>query len=164
MLALGFFAATAGLLLPRLLAVDPTGSSSTPVPGPSASGEVSEAAPAVFFPTQAREANAYPDAGTSGTLIEDQGCVLLRQGDGNVVMVIWPHGWSVERAADGVLRILDDTGAPVAEVGENVELHGGSLGQYPQGPPERFPEEVIGRRIPARCTADDYFLTSGQLL
>lgn len=156
-LALGLFAATAGVLLPRLLATAPPGTASTPVPGPSPTDE------GVFFPTGARE-DGYRDWAAGGTLVEDEGCVFLRQEDGSLVLVLWPHGWSIERRADGTLRILDDMGAPVVEVGDQVTLGGGPVGRYPGEPPEKLPEEIIGEPIPGRCTADGYFRTSGVLL
>jgi hypothetical protein len=99
-LASGLFAATAALLLPHLLAIDRTASTSGPVPGPSPSGE------AVFFPALAREANAYADWGAGGTLVEDEGCIFLREEYRGDWLVLWPHGWSVERTGGGALRIL----------------------------------------------------------
>jgi len=161
MLVLTLFAATTGFVLPRLLAVDPTTRPSTPTPAPSASDEAGETAPTVFFPTLAREAEGYPDAFATGTLIEEEGCVLLRQEDGSADLVIWPHLWKVERTTSGVLRILDDAGVPVIEVGNDVTLGGGGIGRYPHGPPDRFAEELIGEPIPARCTTENYFPTSG---
>jgi hypothetical protein len=86
--------------------------------------------------------------------------VLMRQG-GRLVVVVWPHSWSVKRSADGVLTIVDDGGAPAFRVGEDVLLGGGELGAHPQDPPERFPEELIGRPIPSRCKTNHYYITSG---
>jgi hypothetical protein len=151
-IVLGGVVATAGFLLPRVVAIDPTSSSSMPLPGPSPSGE------AVFFPTLARE-DGYPDWGTGGTLVEEEGCIFLRQEGGPVWLVIWPHGWSVERTVSGVLRILDDSGTPVVDVGDQVTLHGGGFSYEPE-----FLEELVGQPVPARCHVDDHFVTSGRLL
>lgn len=150
LVALALFAVTAGVLL-RLVTSGSPGSSARPMPGPSPSGQVDP-----FFPTFAEEANASPDTGIGGMLVEDHGCVFVREGDGVEVLIIWPHAWSVERAASGDLRVLDETGASVIEVGHRVALHGGGFHYEPE-----FLEELIGQPVPLGCRTFETFLTSG---
>jgi hypothetical protein len=48
----------------------------------------------------------------------------------------------------------------VIDVGDNVTLHGGGFAYETAYVEEQF----IGQSLPPQCIADDYFLTSGQLL
>jgi hypothetical protein len=154
---LGLVAAVAAFLLPRLSATGSPGSS-TPVPGPSGITRIRHPLP--FFPTLAKEADGYPESIVGGTLVEEKGCVLVRDVELGIGMMLWPHGWSVEWSADGVLSDLDDSGTPAFRVGEEIRVGGGELGDYPL-PPERLPEELIGRPIPERCKVGRYLITSG---
>jgi hypothetical protein len=156
---LALFAAAAAFAASRLDAIGSDETSDEPIAGPSATSLIPHVPP--FFPTLAKEADAYPNAVIGGTLVEENGCVLLRQGDERFVLTLWPHGWSVERSADGVLSIVDEEGTRAFRIGEEVALGGGELSGYPGAPRERFPEELIGRPIPPRCQTDHYYITSG---
>jgi heat shock protein HslJ len=113
----------------------------------------------LFFPTLAEPASGYPDALAVGTLVEQRGCVFLRGTDGSRTLLIWPFGWSIQATDDGSLRVLNESGTPVREVGKEVELGGGFVSENRNR--TSFPEELIGEPIPDRCKAGGYFLTSG---
>lgn len=115
--------------------------------------------PPIFFPTLAEPATGYPDALAIGTLVQRRGCVFLEGTDGSRTLLIWPFGWSIQATEDGSLRVLDENGTPVREIGEEVELGGGFVGESRNR--TGFPEELIGEPIPDRCKAGGYFLTSG---
>jgi hypothetical protein len=109
----------------------------------------------VFFPTLTESQDSYPAAATSGTLVEQDGCVFLMPGD---VLLIWPHGASAERTDAGALRIT--VGAkPVGQTGDEVRLGGGLLGEEEGAVGQA--EDLIGEPIPDRCRADGgYWLTA----
>jgi hypothetical protein len=111
-----------------------------------------------FFPTLL-STNGLPDAGAGGTVVEHDGCIwLTRRGDSDM-LVLWPSGWGLMRAADQKLMIVDEQGTPVIRLGEHVTLHGGGFYYEPA-----YIERITGQPLPRQCEAEDYFLTSGQLL
>jgi len=136
---------------------DPSWGPSSPLPEPPGEAVPGHVDKVLFLPTLAERPNVTMDALTRGTLVELEGCVILDPGDGSFTLPIWPFGWRLESGGSGA--ILDDTGAEVAEMGEQLWLGGGYIGE--QRNATGFAEELIGREIPERCKADAYFLTSG---
>jgi len=79
--------------------------------------------PASFFPTQKESAPVYMDALLSDKpeelVVDDNGC--LRAGG---YLLIWPYGFSLTDI-DGVITVVDNTGKPVVNVGDKIEVSGG---------------------------------------
>ena len=71
----------------------------------------------------------HMDALSQARVLEDaQGCLRLDSADRHTV--VWPHGWGFEAAGDGV-RILDEDGVLVGQVGEEFSLGGGEVTSLP---------------------------------
>jgi hypothetical protein len=74
-------------------------------------------------------------------------------------LLLWPERYSTQRDPAGTLVVLDDHGDRVGRMGDEVSLGGGLVGESPQH--VAFAEKLIGQKIPARCHADGYAVTSG---
>lgn len=61
-------------------------------------------------------------------LVDAQGCLRLGSPDGHTV--VWPLGWTFDAAGDEI-RILDDDGALVGQVGEEFRMGGGEVTSLP---------------------------------
>lgn len=69
------------------------------------------------------------DAGIEGTLTERGRCLYIAGEEPyNLVLPIWPHGFSYERA-DGNILVLDAGGKTVAETGSPLSMGGGMFGE-----------------------------------
>ncbi|HEV8565086.1 MAG TPA: hypothetical protein VGR41_09225 [Actinomycetota bacterium] len=118
--------------------------------------------PGIFFPTQKEPTNAYPSALTTGKITESNGCILL-QGADTDVLLIWPNGTSLIRTETGALHVLRSDGSLIVEVGDEVGLGGGLVGETAKE--VHLAQQTIGEPIPPRCRVDGgYFLTSGDVL
>jgi hypothetical protein len=62
---------------------------------------------------------------TSGTLIEQHGCVFLMPGD---VLLIWPNDATADRTTGGALRVMVG-GKLVGQTGDELQLGGGFVGE-----------------------------------
>jgi hypothetical protein len=122
-----------------------------------ANGAGARGADGVFFPTLPHM-NGWPAALLQGTLLERNGCVVLA-GRSESVLLLWPEGYSTRRDPDGSLVVLDDHGDRVGRMGDEVSLGGGLVGESRQH--VEFAEKLIGQKIPGRCYADAYAVTSG---
>jgi hypothetical protein len=73
-----------------------------------------------------KPASAHADVGLAGTLLEHQGCVMLkREGPGdNYVLLLFPSGTSAKRV-DG--DVVVETPGGSATLGDQVLLAGGTL-------------------------------------
>jgi hypothetical protein len=79
-----------------------------------------------------RPGDGCMDALMSGVLAADPQMGLAVQApDGAAIVVVWPHGWAAVDQ-DGMRILVNDRGAPVARVGDHVEIGGG------QGPDGRW--------------------------
>jgi hypothetical protein len=68
------------------------------------------------------------DAVTSGTLIEERGCLFLQEaGSPRPTFLIWPQGFGAVWRGDRLV-VTDSAGAVFAEVGGQVTVGGGRLG------------------------------------
>jgi hypothetical protein len=107
-----------------------------------------------LFPAQKEPANCYMEASAHGWLFIDNDCLRLKPvwflGKG--YLLIWPHGYSAE-VIDGKLHVLDESGEPVAKVGDRVTIGGGEV-------PKAFAEELVGTEFPDSAVGN-YFVTSG---
>ena len=109
----------------------------------------------VFLPTLAERHPDWPTTLAVGTLVEQDGCVLLVPSDGSVTdgnLLIWPHEASAERTTTGDLRITVG-GTLVGEAGDEVRLGGGGIS-------ESQVEELTGESIPGRCRGYGYWLAA----
>jgi|LGVE01.1.fsa_nt_gb hypothetical protein len=85
------------------------------------SDNTSSSAP--FFPVQNDpNPNCYMTALLVGELVIEDCC--LRVGDD---LLVWPHGFSLSIECE-VIQVIDDTGQPIARVGEKVKVSGGEVG------------------------------------
>lgn len=57
-------------------------------------------------------------------IVPFSGSVGLRASDGESYPAIWPHGFTAEQRADGLV-LLDPRGVVVAVAGEQVQIGGG---------------------------------------
>lgn len=81
--------------------------------------------PAVFMPQLKQRDAAFMTALLIGDLLVEEGCLRIRDiYTGESRLVIWQADYFLTDN-DGVLTILDETGAVVAQVGERVFLGGG---------------------------------------
>jgi hypothetical protein len=92
--------------------------------------------------------HATPTGLTNGTLVGRAECVYV-QGDGDQSLVIWPRGF------DRIGQQITDRGNPVAQIGESLILHGGSIEarQY-----ERVRATFGGSAIAPACATEHYWL------
>lgn len=104
----------------------------------------------VFLPRLTEHTDAFPAALISGTLLEADGCVFIGSDGASEerVLLIWPQETTADRTDDGTLRILVD-GHVVGEMGDHVELGGGSVGERRNAVAQA--ESLIGTTIPDRC-------------
>jgi len=115
-------------------------------------GSDSSAPDGIFFPTFAESTDAYSAALDHGTITLDDGCILLQETPDHRVLLLWPHGSTIETTGDGMLRVrFGET--PIAWVGEEADVGGGLVGEAASE--TSFPEEIIGTSIPPRCHAND---------
>lgn len=64
--------------------------------------------------------------------IAENGCVYLQSSDGSRADIIWPAGWTVQRAAgDGIPQVLNSDGELVAQAGDEILSGGGGAGNLP---------------------------------
>lgn len=104
----------------------------------------------LFFPTQepTEGPRAVMEALTSGTLVVEKGCILLRHEDGSAELPVWPPGWNL-RTAGREVTILDDAGRVVARVGDVVRMGGGQVtADETEGGYERLRQSL---KIPEEC-------------
>jgi hypothetical protein len=81
--------------------------------------------PAVFMPQLKQRDTAFMTALLIGELVVEEGCLRIRDiYTGESRLVIWQADYFLTDN-DGVLAILDETGAVAAQVGERVFLGGG---------------------------------------
>ncbi len=77
---------------------------------------------APFFPVQKNPTDECMDAELSDKpeeLVLEDGC--LRAGG---YLLIWPYNFSLS-TKDGVIHVIDDTGQPIARVGDKLTMGGG---------------------------------------
>jgi hypothetical protein len=72
-----------------------------------------------------------PQRGTAdvelvGSLVVSHDCLMLETSDGEIIMLGWPDGYSVEGGTDDAV-ISDPDGEQVAAVGEEIRLGGGPI-------------------------------------
>ena len=78
-----------------------------------------------------------------GTLTAENGCLAVSTGNGSSVYVVWPAGYSLSKEKGGTW-LVDDSGALVATIGDEVQM-GGSITNLAHAEPE-----VVGG-IPSSC-------------
>jgi hypothetical protein len=90
----------------------------------------SSSAAGVFFPKQRPLPTGYPDAQGSGELVVDgEGCLRMKSGAGYPGSVpLWPADFELD-ANSVPMRVLDGNGKVVAQVGSEVVMGGGTVGQ-----------------------------------
>lgn len=75
--------------------------------------------------TQPAPAQGCDDALAQGTLVPDpRSGLALASGNGERTPVMWPFGYSA-RLVDGVIELVDSSGALVAREGDMVQMGGG---------------------------------------
>ncbi len=85
-----------------------------------------DALPTPFFPRQIDPMPDTMDALLVGKLVLLDGCLYVDDGFGHRYLPIWPHNFALSVQGD-VVQILDDTGQPVARVGDEVKIGGGEV-------------------------------------
>lgn len=111
-------------------------------------------APGIFLPTQTLSHDTWATAAFPTRLVEESGCIF----GARHTLIVWPKGYSTSTDSRGALQVVNEDGAPVANMNEPVTLGGsggGGKGVTAQA------EKVIGRPLPAACIAEQYFYTSG---
>jgi hypothetical protein len=89
--------------------------------GISLNGNTSISAP--FFPVANNQSEFSMTALLGGELVLEDGCLRVKNGHDNY-LIVWPHGFSLSTEG-GVIQVIDDTGQPIARVGDRVKIGGG---------------------------------------
>ena len=118
--------ATLGLVASAALVIATAACTGASAPRVTTSHTPTRVGTAVVLPTSNWEpTQPAMDALLSGTLmLEPDGCVVVRNG-AVAAAVIWPHGFSGNRTADGTLEVLNPKGKVVARIGQHVSYGGG---------------------------------------
>lgn len=85
-------------------------------------------------------------AKTEGTLSITNGCVMLDRGQGEVTLLAWPTGTSVQVGGDGMTSVVMGDGSIVV-VGEPLSVSGGSLSRPDSS--EAF--DQLSQDVPEAC-------------
>jgi hypothetical protein len=79
-----------------------------------------------YFPVRKEPAIAYMSALAAGGKLEIDNYGYVRYGGNGGMLIIWPYGYTYKN--DGMdTWIINEKGQPVAKIGENIELGGGSV-------------------------------------
>lgn len=106
----------------------------------------------IVFPTRAKPlSGGVPKARSDGVLfVDERSCLRFKRPSGVILLPIWPHGFGLVAHEDGAVLILDETGEPVAKVGDEVLVDGTSLGTL-LSPDDGFLDEQKVRELTERC-------------
>ena len=109
----------------------------------------------VFFP-QLRPAEAYPGALGHGKLVLDnKGCIRMKLSEKDPGwVVLWPANFELD-VGDDEIRILDGKGRVRAQVGEEVPMGGGEVGDSLEGLGGL--DEQLKREVQKRCPGTYWF-------
>lgn len=75
----------------------------------------------LFFPVQKNPTNESMAALLEGELVQINGCLRVDN-----YLLVWPYGFSVSTSG-GVIQINNNTGKPIALVGDKVKFGGGEM-------------------------------------
>ena len=105
------------------------------------------------FPQLINTPTVFLEALIAGELILENGCLRVKEADGNSVLLIWRPGFSV-REDQGIVQVIDSEGQVAASVGDFVEVGGGFAGNpASRGLVKPLPEDcpgsywLVGKRI-----------------
>ena len=95
--------------------------------------------------------SAYPSARTGGKLVlDDRGCLRIKaSADASGEVPLWPSYYSLD-TSDERVRVLDEEGRTVAEVGETMAAGGGSVSKAVLQQ-EGYMRERTRRELLERC-------------
>jgi hypothetical protein len=80
---------------------------------------------APFFPVQNKPSEFSMTALLEGELVLEDGCLRVNYDDDyDNYLLVWPYGFSLSTEGD-VIQVIDDTGQPIARVGDRVKIGGG---------------------------------------
>jgi len=72
-----------------------------------------------FFPVQNNPSEFRMTALLEGELVLEDGCLRVDN-----YLLVWPYGFSLSTGGE-VIQVIDDTGQPIARVGDRVKVGGG---------------------------------------
>jgi hypothetical protein len=121
---------------------------------PQNGDSVNTSSSAPFFPVQKDPNLDYMEALLVGELVIEDGC--LRVDDD---LLVWPHGFSLSIEGE-VIQVIDDTGQPIARVGDKVEVSGGEVGTSEL--PEGYLSE-ISAQLPSDCCLGPYWIIGEEI-
>lgn len=128
------------------------------VESPSSVEPSPQAASAPYFPTMKRGYATGNDAALTGALHEQDGCVVVGDGD-RADVVIWPEGYALRTNDDGTFAVLDSDGRRFATSGERVFLGGyHAMTHYDT---VAWVEQRTGEPMPENCKAGGFWMMSG---
>jgi len=130
----------------------------------AACGSKGPAAPkGVFLPRLTGGPPHYGAAAIEGTLVENRGCLELKNlylsaefaspSPGAVVLLLWPEGSKATRTDDGELRV-DAPDLPLAMTGKRLFIGGAFT------PSLADAEQKVGEPIPANCRVGLYWVAT----
>jgi hypothetical protein len=104
---------------------------------PTSSGDGRTDRKSLVFPVQDPSKDVM-QALVEGTLVRSGECLYLQPPETHdVILPIWPHGFSYEEVGDRII-VLDADGDPVAESGASVSMGGGLLGETDTPLPDEY--------------------------
>lgn len=111
-----------------------------------------------FFPKQKPPEIAYDSLARGRLVVDDRGCLRLRDGAGTTVP-LWPPNYELDTTGN-TAGVLDANGTAVVRVGEKTTLGGGGVGRSTVKD-DHLVNARTGRELFERCP-DSYFLVQGE--
>jgi hypothetical protein len=119
-----------------------------PSPTPTLTGTAT-AVPDIFMPQLQQRDTAFMEALLIGELVVEEGCLRVRDiYTGEHTLVIWQADYFLTDN-DGILEILDETGAVVARVGEMIYMGGGEQ--------RTLDDTELRQPVPGNCSDGPYW-------
>jgi hypothetical protein len=106
---------------------------------------------AIYFPVEKEPAKGYMLLSLQGKLlIDDSGYIRVEWTEKEHPLIIWPYGYTLQKAKNDDAWVTDEQGQLAWRVGDIIDLGGGFAGKD-------IVEQRIGKSLPEGCEGP-YFL------